>query len=176
MPVSWMPFFLLGYPLICLVYLIKNREKLDQLEVRKKVDKMYTGLSLGTSYWTILYYPIFIIRRLIVVIIPMFITNISLQLIVLLAMALVYAGWYAYMQPHHSSRLVYIEIMNEIFFVCLIYSMFTFTFFNEVQNMRYEMGWVYMLLIGFFVLLNIVMILRITFDKIKRKKHLKRII
>ena len=91
-------------------------------------------------------------------------------------MALIYAGWYAYVLPHHSMRLVRIEIMNEVFFVFLIYSMFTFTFFNLFQVMRYQMGWVYMLLIGIFAFLNIIMILRIISDKMSRKRHLKRVI
>lgn len=73
-------------------------------------------------------------------------------------------------------RFVRIEIMNEVFFVFLVYCMFTFTLFNLVQDMRFTMGQVYMVLIGIFVLLNIVMITRITFDKIRRKQHLKRVI
>ena len=101
---------------------------------------MYTGLSLKKSYWTILYYPIFISRRLAVVLCPMFISNISLQLVALLAMALVYTMWYAYMMPHQSMRFVRIEIMNEVFFVCLVYCMFTFTHFNLFQDMRFRMG------------------------------------
>jgi len=76
--VAWMPFFLIGYPAICLYYMMRNRDKLDEPATRKKVEKMYTGLSLKKSYWTILYYPIFILRRLAVVLCPMFISNISL--------------------------------------------------------------------------------------------------
>jgi hypothetical protein len=77
-PVSWMPFFLVGYPLICMVYLVKNRDILNKPEIRKKTDKMYGDISLKRSFWTVLYYPIFIFRRLVVVLIPMFIENISL--------------------------------------------------------------------------------------------------
>ena len=80
--------------------MLRYRDNLDEPATRKKVEKMYTGLSLKKSYWTILYYPIFILRRLAVVLCPMLIFNTSLQLIALLWMALLYTMWYAYVMPH----------------------------------------------------------------------------
>lgn len=63
--------YLVVYPGICLIALIKNRKMLKTERMNEKIGKMYVNISLHRSKWGILYYPIFMIRRLLFVMIPL---------------------------------------------------------------------------------------------------------
>jgi hypothetical protein len=60
-----------AYPIICSISLIKNRKDLNTEAMKEKIGKMYTNISLHRSKWGFLYYPIFMARRLIFVLIPL---------------------------------------------------------------------------------------------------------
>jgi len=63
--------FLVVYPCICLIALMINRKMLKTERMNEKIGKMYVNISLHRSKWGILYYPIFMIRRLLFVMIPL---------------------------------------------------------------------------------------------------------
>ena len=69
-PVLPMLIYLLAYPLICAIALIKNRKKLKNESMKERIGKMYVNISLHRSKWGILYYPIFILRRFLFIAIP----------------------------------------------------------------------------------------------------------
>jgi hypothetical protein len=63
--------YLIAYPIICAISLIKNKNVLHTDETKDKIGKMYTNISLHRSKWGFLYYPVFMTRRLIFVLIPL---------------------------------------------------------------------------------------------------------
>jgi hypothetical protein len=54
-----------GWPIFAAVVLIKNREELDSL--RPRIERLYMGIHLTRNNQTILFYPIFILRRVLFV-------------------------------------------------------------------------------------------------------------
>jgi hypothetical protein len=54
-----------GWPIFAAVVLIKNREELDIL--RPRIERFYMGIHLTRNNQTIMFYPIFILRRVVFV-------------------------------------------------------------------------------------------------------------
>ena len=55
---------LLGYVGVCLAWLLKHRDELDTPACRAKAGNLYAGLALHRGKWTVLYQPLFLLRRL----------------------------------------------------------------------------------------------------------------
>ena len=62
--------FSLGYGLVSLAVMIYNRDRLDLPETRAKYGNLYKNIDLHRQKWTILYYPFFILRRFLFLMIP----------------------------------------------------------------------------------------------------------
>lgn len=57
-------------PLYFICVLIYYSEKLQTLEIKKRIERMYQDVHLTRNRLTKFYYPVFLIRRFIFVIIP----------------------------------------------------------------------------------------------------------
>ena len=57
-------------PFGCGLVLQFKRESLDQPETRGKIERMYQDIHLTRNSWTIFYYPMFLLRRFLVIVIP----------------------------------------------------------------------------------------------------------
>jgi hypothetical protein len=55
---------LVGYAAMCLAWLLKHRDELDTPACRAKAGNLYAGVALHRGKWTVLYYPLFLLRRL----------------------------------------------------------------------------------------------------------------
>ena len=62
--------FLVGYFLVTLIVLVKNRRSLDWEEKRESFGLLYDGIEIHRSKFAILYYPMFILRRVTFMMIP----------------------------------------------------------------------------------------------------------
>jgi hypothetical protein len=68
---SWpLGLFLSLYPLVCLVVMLRFRDSLQDQVVIDRIGQMYNGVSLIRHKYTVLYYPTFMWRRFIFIVIP----------------------------------------------------------------------------------------------------------
>lgn len=66
------PFLLVVvYPFVCLYIVVKFRGKLDTPRFTKRISNMYEGVDLKRNKATVLYYPFYLLRRLLFVILPL---------------------------------------------------------------------------------------------------------
>ena len=115
-------------------------------------------------------------RRLIFVMIPLiFKGNPGLQLSFLVFFSSLYLIWYTAIWPHDLKKLVYIEIVNECFFMLLNYHMLVFTLFNPDLETQYYMGWSYLVSMGLLILINLIYVATNVFLKASRTRHLKKL-
>ena len=69
---------LLLFPIFCAIALLKFRIRLDEPAIRERIEKMYVNISMKKAMRepkTVLYYPVFMIRRLMFVLIPILFSN-----------------------------------------------------------------------------------------------------
>ena len=70
------PLVFLGLtPFAALYVLLRNRETLPTPDARGKIERMYQDIHLTRNSWTIYYYPFFLLRRFLFVIIPIMMFN-----------------------------------------------------------------------------------------------------
>jgi len=100
--VSVMVLSVLGViPLYFILVLIYFNAKLDTPEMKKRIERMYQDIHLGRNYLTKFYYPIFLIRRFIFVIIPVLVPFYPIiQLLALIFLNLIFLAMYVYVRPH----------------------------------------------------------------------------
>jgi hypothetical protein len=123
--------YLIAYPIICTISLIKNRDKLKSQEMQDKIGKMYSNISLHRSRWGILYYPIFMLRRLLFVLIPLIFQGYPFyQLQALTFFSSLYIIQYCQIWPHSQKKIGILEMTNEFLLMVVNYHMLTFTAFN----------------------------------------------
>lgn len=70
-PILGMICFLVAYPTLCAKYGYLHYPDLNQQVHMDKVGKMYSNLALWRGKQVVFYYPVFILRRLIFVLIPL---------------------------------------------------------------------------------------------------------
>ena len=168
--------YLVAYPTICTVVLLINFDQLGTKEMQDRIGKMYVDISLTREHWAILFYPVFIFRRLLFVMIPLcFQGQDFFQLQFLIFFNSLYIIFYAYLRPHIYSRLGYLEIINEFLFLVMSYHFLTFTLFNIDISSKYSMGFSYLAWMALLILLNFVNIALNSIRKFKRRQELKRL-
>jgi len=57
-------------PFVALKVLLVMRDNLDTAGSREKIERMYQDIHLTRNSWTIYYYPGFLLRRYLFVVIP----------------------------------------------------------------------------------------------------------
>jgi hypothetical protein len=68
--------FMIAYPLICIWAVMKHRDRLNEQSIKDRIYQMYNGIHTSRLHrYSVLFYPIFIIRRLIFVIVPVLISQ-----------------------------------------------------------------------------------------------------
>ena len=63
------------YPLAVIVVLKVFRKRLADPRVKGSIGQLYEGINLNGSSWALIYYPIFLLRRFLFVLIPVFYVN-----------------------------------------------------------------------------------------------------
>lgn len=125
--------FLLSYPGAIFTFLYRHDWKtfLDTKQQREKTEKMYTNIA-GYRPWAKYYYPIFMLRRFIFVLIPTIFGSLTvIQLQFLLFLSSIYVIWYGTISPYETKRGTYIEMFNEVMLLILFYHLFLFTDFTR---------------------------------------------
>jgi hypothetical protein len=87
--------FLISYIVIVILVLVGFRDKLHLERVKSICGRLYPNIKLNKEYLTVLYYPIFMLRRLLFVcIVITFQSNGGLQLAILAFLNSLYVLWY----------------------------------------------------------------------------------
>mmetsp|Transcript_27557 Transcript_27557/g.41854 ORF Transcript_27557/g.41854 Transcript_27557/m.41854 type:complete len:225 (-) Transcript_27557:442-1116(-) len=137
---------------------------------------MYTGISTRRDRWTLLFYPIFISRRLFFVLIPLLFKGKEyFQLQMLIFGSSLYLIYYGSFHPHIMKRQAFMEVTNEALFLVLTYHFLTFTLFNMDISSKYTMGFSYLASLSVLVIANVTDLVLKSVAKFKRKKELARL-
>ena len=108
-------FFMFLVPLVSAFVLKINRPQLYIPQVKRKIYNLYAEVHLFRNPFNIYYYPIFMLRRIIFVILPTFLFNFTfLQIQLLIFLTSFYVMYYSGTKPHAESRRVGLELYNEI--------------------------------------------------------------
>ena len=154
--------FLLGYPLICAIALIIYRERLDEKSMKDRIYQMYNGIYTSTNHkYSVLFYPIFIFRRFIFVLIPVVISHPAQQIQALTFSNSIYMIAYGTIMPHHDKMVRRFELFNEMMFMVLNYHLYSFSsgyIVDPTKMTQYAMGYSYLGSIGVLVLFNLIYI------------------
>ena len=123
---QFLPIFLiLGYPLFSICILKYYRNRLEDPEIKDRWGGFYDKINLTKHSWNYLYYPIFLVRRIIFVGIPLSLNRFSahqIQTVVCLNFAL--CAYYYNCKPHSEGKLkTGVEMFNEFMVLILTYHM-----------------------------------------------------
>lgn len=137
-----MTFLILVYPVFCTYVLSKAKTVLGHSEVMKQIQCLYEGVHLFRDPYNTLYYPGFIFRRLIFVLIPMFFYMFPwLQLQLLLFSTSLYMIWYVNLRPHEDKYVFFVLSWNEVMHLILCYHLVCFTDLVQNENAKFQMGY-----------------------------------
>ena len=110
----------------------------------------------GKNNWNLMYYPIFLFRRIMFVAIPTFLFRFSyFQIMILLFFSSIYLNYYSGTRPHLDKGRVKIEIFNEIMIMLMNYHMACFSEFNLSIEMQFLMGYSFIACIAIMVVVNL---------------------
>ena len=144
--------FLIGYLAFTCHFLIKNYNMLDLDEWREKYQNFYKLVSLDREKRNILFYPISIFRRLLVIAIPTALPYyIAPQIICLVLMQEIYIITFVNWKPHKEFKRFLVEIFLEFSILVLIYHMICFTDFAADLEWQLQLGYqfIYIIIIIF---------------------------
>ena len=110
-------------------FLLTNFKKLDEKSMRTKCEKLYTNIIVNFgSKQKVLYYPWFLLKRFILVLIPfLFSNNTTFQIIALNYVCLMNIIVYGVIRSHGSSLQSHLEFANEFMISALAVLTVTFT-------------------------------------------------
>jgi hypothetical protein len=129
------------------------------LDVEKQINAQFTTL--------------FLLRRLIVgVTIAFFKTYYFVQLEILMVSSLFCLCFILLCMPYKTWLNNVVEMLNECFVILTVYIMHGFSFFIPSRRVRYDIGWVYIGVVGVVFLLNTAVIIQkvVLFVLLKIKK------
>jgi hypothetical protein len=117
-------------PFVIMYWMLRNREVLDTKEFRSKFGNMYADVHLKRSPWTIVYQPLFLLRRIMFVAIPCtLVGHPSIQIQLYSLFTSLYIIFVINIDPHVERIKRQVEIFNEFVILIVGYHLFTFTNF-----------------------------------------------
>lgn len=168
--------FIILYPLFCVMIIRCYKNDLDKVSIKSKIHNLYANVDVKRSEVGLYYYPIWLIRRLFYVMIPLSLYQTpSLQLMSLLFLNLFYMMFYAGTRPHILKLQRYHEVINDIFTMTIAYHLLCFTWFVTTKKVQFLIG--YSFLGAFFVILgmNIFFLVYNSIARFKSKRRKKAI-
>ena len=127
------------------------------------MGNLIKGIKLSRNKWAKYYYPIFMVRRLVFVIIVMFIPFDScLQMQALIFSSSLYIIWYVGVWPHQEKLEIYLEVINEVLLQLLFYHLMVFSEFYVGagrRSLKLYASYSFAGLLGLVILINIIYML-----------------
>jgi hypothetical protein len=159
------------YPLMC-VYVIQSHsvKNLQTPLVKSQIGGLYLDIKISRRHWGKFYYPVFIIRRYLFVLIPvLFVGRDFYQLQALVFVSSLYVITYAQNLPHVSLVKQRLELFNESTIMFVNYHMICYTLFVQDLYTQFLMGYSMTGLLAFIILVNMAVMLYNMVLKLKRK-------
>ena len=131
-------FILASFMIFSLVFVKKRIATLQNKEIMEKWSNFYQDIHLTRNEYTILYYSIFLFRRIVFVAVPFCLYNwpfLQLQLLMLSQTA--YVIFYSDQRPHTLPKRIKLEVFNEIIIMIIIYHLFLFSDFNSSLELQF---------------------------------------
>ena len=74
--IVYIPLIILGsIPVICFLAIYKYRDRLEEQSIKDRIEKMYVEVTLTRNPYTKYIYPVFLSRRFLFAMIPIFFPN-----------------------------------------------------------------------------------------------------
>ena len=164
-----------GYPIFCWIIILKKKLVLETPNVLARISNLYQDIKLKkTQNWKLVYYPLFLIRRIVFVAIPTFLFGYpSHQLQILIFLTSLYILYYTGERPHWDRRRGRIEVFNEVMILGATYHLVCFSDFNLDTDAQFKMGYSFIALFGIVVVVNVAVVVRKQYLALKRKRELK---
>ena len=126
-------------------FLLKNLSHLDSKQTRTKYEKLYTDILLKKGgKLKILFYPWFLLKRVVLVLIPLqFKSNISFQIIALINFQVLNIIVCGVLHPYAKLQ-QRIELTNEFMISVLAVLTVSFTPFCQSYEASFQMGYVFL--------------------------------
>lgn len=153
--------FLVGYFAGPLAYMAKHREVLDTPEVRARIGNWYAGIKVsgdgeGGNRWAFLFYPFFILKRLLFVMLPFIFMGLEAQqLQCLLLCDIFYLIFYLKLNPHIERTMRRMELVNECLQLVVYYHMVLFSSFDTNAAAKFEFGYSFLVCLMCIMLVNV---------------------
>ncbi len=168
------------YPIsVCLFLLMTGESGLKNSSIKAHFGSLYSGLDVEKQI-NAQFTTLFLLRRLIVgLTIAFFRTYYFVQLEILMMSSLFCLCFIFLFMPYKTWLNNVVEMLNECFVILTVYIMHGFSFFIPSRRVRYDIGWVYIGVVGVVFLLNtsviiqkVVLLVLLKIKKFKAKKEL----
>ena len=115
---------------------------------------IYADISMENR-WQSIFLSIFLLRRSLFVYIIYFLEPyLGSQLILHIILTIMYTAYFAIVKPYTSPGANEWEIFNEVCVIIVSYSLMFLTSYDDDAMTRYNVGWIYILLISFNIFCN----------------------
>ena len=158
-----------GLPLL-LIWGLKQILKFgDNKLLRKQLGFLYSELHIFKHRRSIMYFPVFLLRRLVLVLVPTLIPFQGLQMQGLTLLTLAGQWWYFDMLAHNEQQRRMLEVVNESLVLAFIYLLILVSDFNQNLDFQYSLGY------GLGIVLAIIVAANILAAVIERISSLQRL-
>lgn len=153
--------FVIVYPVCCLVYLLVYKDDFESQEQRKKIGALIQDVNYKKNYWSLVFYPVFLWRRILFALIPFVLSlRTGCQLIALVLTTQAYLHLIVEKVHFNNKAVKRLIMFNEVMFVIMVYFQLIFSHLTAMTShrflmMKFEMGYLYLGTIGFMVAVNI---------------------
>mmetsp|Transcript_28195 Transcript_28195/g.34887 ORF Transcript_28195/g.34887 Transcript_28195/m.34887 type:complete len:245 (-) Transcript_28195:1295-2029(-) len=132
---------LIAFPISVLYFLLKNREKLPDRKNIGKYGTLYQGVKTEDKS-TVIYSGVFILRRLFMVCLVVFLQDKAFfKPMIFLWAQVFYIIWAGWTKPHDDKWYNFLERLNETGLSCIGYILFVQTAFMKDQVVKYHLAW-----------------------------------
>jgi len=144
--------------------------------MKDRIERMYQDVHLGRNSLTKFYYPAFLIRRFIFVLIPVMAPfHPIIQLEALICLNFIYLVLYVHVKPHTEFRKLAIEITNEWMILFVSLQLMCFTDFISDADLQYYIGYFFVSSILLVLVVNLIFMIINIKRRFKSKSRKKRI-
>jgi hypothetical protein len=162
--------YCVGYLVFCYFILWRNKQGLHCIHCKQKYGKLFEMVDMKRISETYYYYPWYMARRLIFIMIPLLIRFSShWQLMTLIFFHQLYIMKYASVFPRNDSKDTKLELFNEVMFMMLLYCMIGFTDLTVKEEAKFKIGEIYVIFLASLIASNFYILALDVFEAIKLK-------
>ena len=161
-------------PIFASVFYYCKVDSVEEEIFREKYGTLYEGLQLdmqeGKRKSALIYPFLFILRRLLFMASVIFMADFTWsQIAIQFSSCFTLVIYFGYVWPFESHSLTKIEIFNELASILLCYMMLCFTDWIPTAQMRYTLGWVFIMIIALHLGTHLALMIKNTYLTAKEK-------